>query len=287
MLNLLRNDFGIKLFPKKDGRVSIPKRLSKLMNDMVYVSYEDDLIFISNGLKGTDNKEKSSLSVSGGKIRVPAKIIESSNMSDKEIIAFFDGEKIILRTNNAYLLKNYITQVEPIKISNSFTILKEELIKCNINCNLNPELFLLSNEENMVFRPIGNPYRFALCWQDGEPKLCENDEDAMIIYAIPGVKRFIDKQYFVGFLLLDEINTGKAKSVLTDNADIIFAPSKQSNIGSFIVCSNPPEDLPANIINEAKVSCADPECFLLEHFDIFEKGECEYPPSELTEESWR
>lgn len=287
MFNLLRNDFGVKLFPKSDGRITVPKKLSRLIEEeTVYACYDDGIIFVSNNPTLLSKDKTMTIAVSGGRLRIPLSIIKLAELDDKELVAFYDGQdKIILRENNVSFLKKMLKIETSIRVA-EVEISEEELLKSKINNKIDkPDMFLLSKDEVTVFRPIGNPYCFSLCWQNGKPLLAESDEDTATVYAIAGFKRLANKQYFMGFLLIDEDVAGQIKvlirgGVKINKCDLIFIGSH----GKIKVSYSPNEKLDTNLINQVKLACSDPENFLLEHFGIYECGECERPPSKITDE---
>ena len=313
LAKLLLVDFGVDLYPKADGRVEIPKHIVSYAWDSNLVYISSDMcgnIFISDDAEQIQEEISVSVRVSHGRVRIPSGFLRKVGMYRRNLIATFDGISIVhIKQNNASgygALLEFLNSLSDCQADQFVKIMTGraprddnnipdmEIVRISANQGVvsEPKLFLLVSDENkpVLFRPIGDPYKFKCCWVDGVPKLTQNDDtnNTSVIYAIPGIKRNKDEGNAAGFLLIDSITFGKVRYVANRRGStvvgrvLIFLFSPKARVGSFKVFENPEEKMDPNSIEEAKLICSNPERFLYNNFDLFASGSRGQTPLTIT-----
>ena len=306
LVEYISTNFGIDLYPKADGRVEIPKEVVLFLGwdscEIVNTMFEEGNVYVSNG----SFDKNIPIKVSHGRVRIPVGVLKSAGLHKKSLIATFDLNCTMRITadnsNNIEAINEFIDSLtekqkknlKDIFIGDTYKINNEipnmELVRAPVNQSdfEKPKMFLLDaiEDKSFIFKPVGNPYKFKFCWSDKVPLLSRDEEDILVSYAIPGINMY-NKD--VGFLLVDQITFGKVCYILKKkeeetgiDKDLIFIFSPKTRIGSFKVYENPKQEVERNIIDRAKLICANPENFLLNNFDIYSSGKRDFPPTSLT-----
>lgn len=306
LVDLLSTNFGIDLYPKADGRVEIPKDVVLFLewnsHEIINTTFEEGSIYVSSG----SFDKNISIKVSHGRVRIPAGVLRSAGLYKKNLIATFDLDCTMKITannsNNIEVIDEFIENLteeqkktlKDILIGNAYKTNNEipnmELIRVSVSQSSfeKPKLFLLDAIEDkpFIFKPVGNPYKFKFCWVDKVPLLSRDEKDTLISYVIPVINM---NNKDIGFLLIDQITFGKVCYILNKKGretavdrDLIFIFSPKTRIGSFKVYENPRQEIKQEVIDKAKLICANPEKFLIDNFDIYSSGKRDFPPSTLT-----
>ena len=320
LANLLITNFGMELYPKADGRVEVPQCLvssadwhscrsvymSSNMDGIIYISSSSDLM--------KDDTVTITVAVSSGRLRIPAGFLKKVGLYGKRLSATHDGDSMLMvRPDNSKndraleellgsFLDSQITELLNIltgeEIVDNNLIPNRDIVRVSVNCKDFPEpsMFLLEGDEarTCIFRPVGNPYKFKCCWVDKKPFLVKpsfDNENVVTLYAVPGLKRIKreDGGGVPGYLILDPITFGKVCYIVklkqektAIGKDLIFIFSPKTKVGSFKVFENPTEDLDDEVIERAKLVCANPERFLSDSLELFCGGQCDSPPTTIT-----
>jgi len=348
LLDFLITKRGIVSFPKSDGRIEIPQTIVKMMGwdkcNEIYIKKSPSglLLTSTTSVRGLVGK----VVVSCGRVRIPAKILRSSNLENKKIVLAIKQDYVIARSDNRkdkeeitellngfcshckqrleqiveFVLGN-VTQEpeeEPIKevkepevveqVNNDtpFKIEPEKeffnglpLIVKDAEDGVEPFLFLLERDCQMVFRPIDMPYRFPGYWLNhkNELVLFKNYSSSFqkpgMFYLIPGIKRMPCLNHFgdsdlhpstkklrAGFLLVNEQTYGGIAYTQDSSAldakyirDLIFM-YRPFSPAMYKVYKNPPcYDVNYDEIEHARHICDNPINFLDKTFRSFEQND--------------
>lgn len=306
LVNFLTTDFGVELFPKADGRVEIPKDVVLFLgwnkSDIINLFFNDGNVYVSDGTF----EKNIQIKVSHGRVRIPIGVLKSAGLYRKSLIATFDLNCTMRLTasnsSSNWAINEFIgslTKHQAEALVNIFmgkssrddnSIPSMEIAKISVNQEKlpRPEMFILEalEEKSFIFRPTGNPYKFNFCWVDKTPMLCKNEDNSLVSYVIPGIRRGEDK---VGFLLIDETTFGKVCYILKRknettaiDKDLIFMFSPKTKIGSFKVYENPKQEINQELVEQSKLVCSNPERFLTSNFNIYSGGNKDFPPTTIT-----
>lgn len=310
LLDFLITERGVISSPKSDGRIEIPQNIIKTMgwnkHKTIFVKK------IPSGLLLTDkdiNTNMGKIVVSYGRVRIPFKILKSVGLNGKKINLTCEDGNVVIKASNTELRKNIIELLDGFcdhcedrlkKVVNfilgnveELTIKKEEftphknatfcgsplIIKTPKNNKKEPCLFLLDKNE-LVFRPIGMPFRFPGYYLKLKNELTlyrnfENFTSPNIFYLIPGIKVSTRS---IGFLLINEQIYGNIVYIQGNehtnfDRDLIFIYRPFSS-AMYKVYRNPPlPNINENEINFAKQVCNDPKSFLEKIFRYIEQDD--------------
>jgi len=316
ILDFFYTGYGVIAHPKSDGRVEVPRQFVKLMGwdkcKTLYMSYEDGAEFyISNDSKfHCDDPVQIEVAVSDKRIRVPAGFLRKIGMCDKDLsFTAGDGLGIVKADNshNRFAIEAFISSLMPRDIKELGMLLSgegsNEMISyveakipfgevARIPVKRRPRLILLRKIGSTVFRPIGNPYKFEGYWSGREIVFSRGDSEVTpeTLYLVPGIQRVKQEEggFIFGFLLLDEKMVGKIRDRIVHknssntavDVEMIFIYDGFT-FGSFKIYTNPPDELPEDVLNKARETCSDPEKFLLSTFRVVDSPPKDSPPESV------
>jgi hypothetical protein len=145
-----------------------------------------------------------------------------------------------------------------------------------------PFLILPNISECVVFRPVGLPFRFPGHWFHESCELVRMaffSTDATNFYLIPGIRRVkggrVGDKYRFGFLLLNTALYGRVSLIVRaaqgKSRDLILMYQPLMS-DSFAVYTNPPEDIPEDVVKAAMDLCSDPEGFMKKTFREYDRN---------------
>jgi len=293
LVNLLTSEHGIRVKPKRDGRVEVPQNLVKAVGwdkrQVVFISKEPGVLTLCGSRSNlTIGKTK----VSKGRVRIPAGILKSVEFIRKPLVLSLGKDYISARVcceDKIEDIKQVIGRIQQPDIEELSSILigKKEFVE--------PQLFLL--QDGLVVQPIRPPFKFFGYYLSTKEVVYINPDETRkgdIFFLLPVIK-FSQPQeaerFKLGFLLLNEYNYATTYKTLhrarvdcrNPNRSLIFL-YRPFTFGMWSVFINPPGDMPVDI-QKANNICKDPERFLRTFFRQFEKkdlGNIVWPPPSIT-----
>lgn len=291
---------GIRLSPNEDGslRVYIVRtaNIGWRWGQRIWIYGERGMVVLS-ALREMDYRWKRDGSVekylplgfadigSRGLV-LPRSVLSKAGMADIPLVAIIEPERIVLRPDLKSFTKEVrefmqlvasampgsANRIAQIAVSGQDPIQGSAATKKEIPY---PELVLPDASQGVVFRVVGNPYKFRGHWiagtnGSGKIVLCAppcslcDQRNPDSLWLLPGI-RSKDGQRAPAFLLAQRLLVQKIALFLRYRQDestdfIIFHVSWKEGMCSVHV--NPSNPLPDAMIEAARTACSDPEGFV-------------------------
>lgn len=109
LLDFLITERGIVSFPKSDGRIEVPQNMIKTIGwnkcKVIFIKKIPSGLLLTN-ISSVRDIIIGKITVSCGRVRIPAKILRSVGLNNKNIILTCEDNCIIARANNVKLRRN-------------------------------------------------------------------------------------------------------------------------------------------------------------------------------------
>lgn len=263
--NLLINKVGSILYPGQNGEIEVPVSTKE---ESVTISITCGEIIICQ-IDCFDTR----ICVEDNKVVLPNVLLKQAKLNDKSLNIISNGEFISIRANNRNVnsVKGFVETLSEDQVKFLSDILIGNDSGVVVNEKIEPILFLLDHK-NLIFRPIGLPFKFFGNYENNEFVL---NNSKNVFFILPGINRLTNE---IGYLFITELQFAKILYIFNTNGvtkseyinrDLIFHYDPLAD-GLFKIFIGPEEDIRKEQEDLTKEICNDSEQFIK---NIFRKEE--------------